>query len=162
MWSPEVLEALHEKVETSSKSPEKIAAEIGISRPALLKIISGETGEPRDRTKEKIYDWLKYTPASGSVRERNNSELFRQSDTRAAGSEYLVGTEESGERLLGFLLGNEKHLETMVRAATAGLDRDDRRKIAHALFSGVKGMAINSGTTLPDWFFELERRFVAE
>jgi transcriptional regulator with XRE-family HTH domain len=133
---------------SAGESWNRIAAEVGMSRPGLQNLIAGETEEPRKSTQLKIYRWL---------HPEDSTAGSYQQDYQLTG---LPGSPE--QELLEFFLEHHPEMAIFMSTTTEGLSPEDRRKVAVAIFNGFKKLAIQAGEKLPDWFFDLERRFVAE
>jgi hypothetical protein len=133
-----------------------------------MNLAAGETQEPFDTTQEKIFRWLRrqngedLPQQARSAFERIYANRFPRvvKETHAEYGRSDIGAPE--QELLEFFLEHHPEMATFMSTTTEGLSQEDRRKVAVAIFNGFKKLAIQAGEKLPDWFFDLERRFVAE
>lgn len=128
-----------------------------ISRPALAKILSGETSEPFEKTQRAIYEWVqdRTTLRVPAYLEGTPEELDKY---RIDGNVSLSPEAE----LLEYFLEHHGQMATLMSRSSEGLNPEDRRKVALALLNAFKRMAIEAGEKIPPFLFELERKFVGE
>jgi hypothetical protein len=147
-----LLAALRERMAERHLTPGQVAPLLGLSRPGLVKILKGETGEPYRKTQKNIHGWIQWDDVVGDAVEYESK--VSKGET--------VATPQPEEELLTFFLEHHPEMAVFMSTTTDGLNAEDRRKVAVAIFNGFKKLAIEAGERLPDWFFDLERRFVAE
>lgn len=142
---PEILSQLKDVLNSSRLSEREAARQIEISHAGLRKLLSEETGTPYQSTQKKVWGWI-----------QGWRQAWVDEGEGDQGSE-LRGPEEE---LLEYFLEHHPEMATFLSTTTDGLSAEDRRMVAVAIFNGFKKLAIQAGERLPDWFFDLERRFV--
>jgi hypothetical protein len=140
--------AVEEEV-SAGRSLNRIALEVGLSRPGVQKLLSDPESELRGPTQQKLEGWLQ--------RRQLQAERTALVTFQGGGP----GDPEGEREVMSFFLGNHRAVAGFLGSLMREVpDPRQRKLIAHTVITSVKRAALERGEEIPQELWELERKFL--